>query len=770
MPKPLTQRSAAPRQRLRLTIRGAVQGVGFRPFVYRLAMELELTGWVNNSPQGVFIEVEGARATLDQFRRRVNAEKPPRAFIQSLEASLLDPCGFQTFEIRESEQTGAKTSLVLPDSATCSDCTREIFDPANRRYQYPFTNCTNCGPRFSIIQALPYDRANTTMRAFEMCPACAAEYHDPRDRRFHAQPNACPACGPQLALWDANGAELATQTAALQQSAAAVRAGQIVAVKGLGGFHLLCDARNDDAVQRLRQRKHREEKPFAVMFPSRAALEQVCEVSELETQLLGSPEAPIVLLQRKAQTEAPLSKLLAPHNPYLGALLPYTPLHQLLLAELGFPVVATSGNLSDEPICIAEHEALERLRGIADVLLVHNRPITRHVDDSIVRVLAGREMVLRRARGFAPLPLRLPQTLPATLAVGAHLKNTIALAVGQDAFASQHIGDLETAQAYGAFQQVISSFEQLYETQPQSVVCDAHPSYLSTQFAQAASLPLQPVQHHLAHVMACVAENEIPLPVLGVAWDGTGYGLDGTIWGGEFLRVEPGKCERAAHFRTFGLPGGEAAVKQPKRIALGALYEIFGKAAFEHHFAPLAEFSQTERTVLQMMLRRQVNTPRTSSAGRLFDAVASLVNLRHVTRFEGQAAMELEFALAGLATDECYPFEFRLLDAQLIFDWEPLLRAVWRDTQAGTPIGLISARFHNTLAEAIVEGARRCKLERVALSGGCFQNKYLLERSVNRLRAAGLQPYWPQRVPPNDGGIALGQLAAAAFQISFKLN
>jgi len=474
------------------------------------------------------------------------------------------------------------------------------------------------------------------------------------------------------------------------------------------------------------------------------------------------------LLARKTQTEASLSPLLAPHNPYLGALLPYTPLHQLLLAELGFPVVATSGNLSDEPICTDECEALERLRGIADVFLVHNRPLARHVDDSILRVMAGRELVLRRARGFAPLPLRLPQTLPATLAVGAHLKNTIALAVGEDAFTSQHIGDLETTQAYEAFQHVIGSFEQLYETQPQTVACDAHPSYLSTQFAQSSALPLQPVQHHLAHVMVCVAENEIPLPVLGVAWDGTGYGLDGTIWGGEFLRVEPGTCERAAHFRTFGLPGGEAAVKQPKRIALGVLYEIFGEAAFEQRCAPLAEFSQTERDVLQTMLRRQVNTPRTSSAGRLFDAVASLVNLRHVTRFEGQAAMELEFALAGVATDECYPFEFRLMNDQLVFDWEPLLRALLSDTQAGKPVGLLSARFHNTLAEAIVECARRCKLERVALGGGCFQNKYLLERSVTRLRAAGLQPYWPQRVPPNDGGIALGQLAATAFQISFK--
>jgi hydrogenase maturation protein HypF len=762
------RKQTRPTGRLRLVIRGAVQGVGFRPFIYRLATELGLTGWVNNSPQGVFIEVEGTRAALDQFRLRLQPEKPPRAFIQSLEASLLDPCGYQSFEIRESEQAGAKTALVLPDIATCPDCTLEIFDPANRRFQYPFTNCTNCGPRFSIITALPYDRAHTTMREFVMCAECAAEYHDPRDRRFHAQPNACPVCGPQLALWDATGAVLATQTAALREAATAVRAGQIVAVKGLGGFHLLCDAGNENAVQRLRQRKHREEKPFAVMYPALAVLIRDCEVADLEAQLLCSPEAPIVLLQRKANPASPISTLVAPHNPYLGALLPYTPLHQLLLAELGFPVVATSGNLSDEPICIEEHEALERLRGIADVFLIHDRPIARHIDDSIIRVMAGREMVLRRARGFAPLPLRLPQTLPATLAVGAHLKNTIALAVGQDAFPSQHIGDLETVQAYDAFQTVIGSFKQLYETQPQAVACDAHPAYLSTQFAQAAQLPLRPVQHHLAHVMACVAENEIPLPVLGVAWDGTGYGLDGTIWGGEFLRVDAGKCARAAHFRTFGLPGGEAAVKQPKRTALGLLYEILGEEAFTCAFAPLAEFTKAEREVLHVMLRRQLNTPRTSSAGRLFDAVASLVHLRHTTRFEGQAAMELEFALAGFVTDESYPFQLRLADAQLVFDWEPLIRALLHDTRAGLPVGLISAKFHNTLVEGIVECARGLKLERVALSGGCFQNKYLLERSVHRLRAAGLQAYWPQRVPPNDGGIALGQLAAMAFQISFK--
>ncbi|MBI1763462.1 MAG: carbamoyltransferase HypF [Acidobacteria bacterium] len=763
--------------RLRVQIRGAVQGVGFRPFVFRLATELGLCGWVNNSPQGVQIEVEGARPTLDAFLLRLETELPPRAFIQSLEPSLLDPRGYVGFEIRPSETGGQKTALVLPDAGTCEDCLRDIRDPANRRYRYPFTNCTNCGPRFSIIEALPYDRANTTMRGFAMCDACAAEYHDPRDRRFHAQPNACPDCGPQLVLWDETGNVLAERHAALFAAAEAIRAGQIVAVKGLGGFHLMVDARDDAAVRALRQRKYREEKPFAVMFPALAAVEAECAVTPIEARLLRSPEAPIVLLQRQSAIRNPqsaISSLLAPGNPYLGVLLPYTPLHHLLLAELQFPVVATSGNLSDEPICTDEHEALERLHGIADLFLVHNRPIARHVDDSIARVLAGREAVLRRARGYAPLPIHLPQThLPqpthAALATGAHLKNTVALAVGNAAFVSQHIGDLETAQAYAAFQHVISSFERLYETPPQAVACDAHPDYLSTQYARALQLPTQPVQHHLAHVLACVAENEIELPVLGVAWDGTGYGLDGTIWGGEFLRVTKAGFERAAHFRTFALPGGDSAIRRPRRIALGLLYEIFGDELFaKRELSPVRACTKQELDVLRAMLQRQLNCPRTSSAGRLFDAVAALLGLRQEVCFEGQAALELEFAATETATDETYPFRLtesalRTPHSALLFDWEPLMRALLDDVCAGQMTNHLAAKFHNTLADAIVALAERIGEARVALSGGCFQNKYLLERAVQQLQSAGFRPYWHQRIPPNDGGIALGQLAALAL-------
>ena len=494
--------------RLKLTVRGAVQGVGFRPFIYRLATGAGLAGWVNNSPQGVFIEVEGPRPALETFLLRLESERPPRSSIQSLEASWLDPVGYAAFEIRQSEVGGAKTALVLPDIATCPDCLAEIFDPHNRRYGYPFTNCTNCGPRFSIIESLPYDRANTSMKRFLMCPQCQAEYNDPLDRRFHAQPNACPACGPQLELWDRKGKPLpapargappvASEASreALLAAAEAIRQGQIVAVKGLGGFHLMVAAHNDEAVRRLRELKHREEKPFALMFPSLPAVKAACEVSPLEERLLRSPEAPIVLLRLHASRithhVSALSSSLAPGNPNLGVMLPYTPLHHLLMSALGFPVVATSGNLSDEPICTDEHEALERLGGIADLFLVHNRPIVRHVDDSIARVMMGRELVLRRARGYAPLPIQLPPSIghrpwaigDSVLAVGAHLKNTVALSVGRQVFISQHIGDLETAQSFDAFRRVIADFQNLYESQPAIIAADAHPDYLSTKYAR----------------------------------------------------------------------------------------------------------------------------------------------------------------------------------------------------------------------------------------------------------------------------------------------
>ncbi len=798
--------------RLKLTVRGAVQGVGFRPFVFRLATALGLNGWVNNSPQGVFIEVEGPMPELEKFLLRLEAEKPPRSSIQSLEPRWLDPLGYDRFEIRPSEAGGAKTALVLPDIATCPDCLREILDPQDRRYRYPFTNCTNCGPRFSIIEELPYDRAHTSMQAFAMCPECQAEYDDPRNRRFHAQPNACPVCGPHLELWDPKGVILARADQALMTGADALRTGKVVAVKGLGGFHLVVTAENDEAVQRLRRLKHREEKPFALMFPSLEAVKAVCEVSPLEERLLRSPEAPIVLLRLTPHAPRPrshsLSSWIAPGNPNLGVMLPYTPLHHLLLAAVGSPVVATSGNLSDEPICTNEHEALERLGSIADLFLIHNRPIVRHVDDSIVRVMAGRELVLRRARGYAPLPVPVrggDRGGESVLAVGAHLKNTIALSVGPQAFISQHIGDLESDPAYEAFRHVIGDFEKLYETSPSVVAADAHPDYLSTRFAgsligqansvvpgpETASGPgpsavqgsgfkvqgsgfrversespprLVSVQHHLAHVLSCMAENEIKPPVLGVSWDGTGYGLDGTVWGGEFFLVTEASAERSAHLRPFRLPGGDKAVKEPRRTALGLLFARLGAGALERDdLAPIRAFSRVELAGLGTMLARQLNSPLTSSVGRLFDAVASLAGLRHQVRFEGQAAMELEFALEGVDTEEAYPFSLSNAPAAphaLLLDWVPTLDGVLADLGQNTSPGLISARFHNALVRAIILVAGHFKLERVVLSGGCFQNRYLTEHAVRELQVEGFRPYWHQRVPPNDGGISLGQIAA----------
>jgi hydrogenase maturation protein HypF len=792
-PKPENARANS---RLKVAIRGAVQGVGFRPFVFRLAKELRLAGWVNNSAQGVFIEVEGPESKLKGFLIRLETEKPPRSFIQSLESSWLDPAGFDGFTIRESEASGVKTALILPDIATCPDCLSEILDPRNRRYFYPFTNCTNCGPRFSIISALPYDRANTSMKAFTMCPDCQREYDDPVDRRFHAQPNACPACGPHLELWDAHGACVAKEVQALNGAAQAIRTGKILAAKGLGGFHLMVAAHDEHAVCRLRQLKHREEKPLALMLPSLEGTKSICGISALEERLLLSPEAPIVLLHRIQTGSAPrfpLATSIAPNNPNLGVMLPYTPLHHLLMSLLEFPVVATSGNLSDEPICIDEREALERLRGIADLFVVHNRPILRHVDDSVVRVLAGREQVIRRARGYAPLPIALKSTrykAQRVLAVGGHLKNAVGLSAGPEVFISQHIGDLETVQAHEAFQRVISDFEKLYQIRPQVIAADAHPDYLSTKFARGLlerakpssdsnqiqessarsqnGLGLVSVQHHVAHALSCMAENEVQPPFLGVSWDGTGYGLDGTIWGGEFFRIKEDSWERLAHFRQFQLPGGDRAVKEPRRAALGLLYELFGQAVFAmDKLGPVNAFSASELGSLKTVLARQINAPLTSSVGRIFDAVASLTNLRQQVRFEGQAAMELEFSLEGCEIDECYPISLAnpiatAKDPQvLLVDWSALVQDILRDIEKGTPTSQISARFHNALVEAIILVAHKVENERVVLSGGCFQNRYLTERAIERLREEGFHPYWHQRVPPNDGGICLGQVVAA---------
>ncbi|HOW68306.1 MAG TPA: carbamoyltransferase HypF [Candidatus Paceibacterota bacterium] len=766
-------------QRQRYVLRGVVQGVGFRPFVYRLAKELGLNGWVNNSAQGVFIEVEGSPEGLGMFRQRLAVERPPLSSIQSLECVLLDARGYDTFEIRSSEG-GEKTAWILPDIATCAACRQEIFNPRNRRFRYPFTNCTHCGPRYSILESLPYDRVNTTMRKFTQCPACQAEYEDPANRRFHAQPNACPVCGPHLELWNAEGQVLASRDGALREAAKAVCEGRVVALKGLGGFQLLVDARQTEAVGMLRRRKQREEKPFALMLPSLEAVEDVCDITDAERALLTGPESPIVLLRRRPGPSV-LSPGIAPGNPLLGIMLPYTPLHHLLLAELDFPVIATSGNLSDEPMCVDEGEALTRLRGIADYFLAHDRPVARPVDDSIVRFVADRELVLRRARGYAPLPIRVREDLPPLLAVGAHLKNTVATSVGRDVYVSQHIGDLESVEADEAFQRAVIDLPRLHELSPVRVACDAHPDYRSTLRAQQSGLPIIPVQHHYAHVCACMAENELEPPLLGVAWDGTGYGLDGTIWGGEFLSVTEDGFIRSARFRPFALPGGEMAIREPRRSALGILYEMLGSAAFNsREFKPIQAFDDQELGVLKSMLEQRIRSPRTSSVGRLFDGVSALIGLRQKCRFEGQAAMELEFALDGIRSKALYPVSLANETARwhepislgglsaagdarsrFVVDWEPMIWAILEDVRHGTSAGLMAARFHNTLAEVVAAVAGRLGEDRVVLSGGCFQNAYLVERTVERLRSDGVRVYWHQRVPPNDGGIALGQVVAA---------
>jgi hydrogenase maturation protein HypF len=776
------------RERARIVARGAVQGVGFRPFIYRLATDLKLDGWVLNSAQGVFIEVEGPRDTLDQFICRLGEEMPPHAIVQSLEVSFLDAVNYGRFEIRESDDRGERGVLILPDIAPCADCLREILDPDDRRHRYPFTNCTNCGPRFSIIEGVPYDRAATSMKNFAMCADCQREYENPRDRRFHAQPNACPRCGPHLELWDASGKIVALGGEALDRARDSIRAGRILALKGLGGFQLIVDASDDAGVLRLRKRKHREEKPFAMMAPCLQKAQEICVISELEERLLLSSEAPIVILQRleggapvtPADVGSPelappfnsqlfVAPAVAPGNPNLGVMLPSTPLHHILLGAFGRPVVATSGNSSDEPICIDEHEALERLRGIADLFLVHNRPIVRHMDDSIVRIMAGREMVLRRARGYAPLPVTLKSTNLDTktkivMAVGAHLKNTVALRVAANIFISQHIGDLETQEAHAAFVRSAADLPRLYHAKPQMVACDMHPDYLSTKYAMElasiAPVKVQAVQHHWAHVAACMAENELESPVLGVAWDGTGYGLDGTIWGGEFLLTTGGSFQRVAHFRTFALPGGEAAVKEPRRCAIGLLSELFGNEVWQHEDWKFG-FNERERGLLRQMLEKGVNSPTTSSVGRLFDAVAALTALRRQGTFEGQAAMELEFAAApGVA--EAYPFELGEGNP-IVIDWEPSIRQIISDLGKGASVAGISAKFHNMLTETIVQVARKIGQPKIVLTGGCFQNRRLLENTIRRLKDENFRPYWHQRVPPNDGGIALGQAAAVTW-------
>jgi hydrogenase maturation protein HypF len=750
----------ADRVRVRAAVRGTVQGVGFRPFVYRLAADLGLAGWVRNSPAGAEVEAEGPAGAVGAFLRRVCRDRPPRCHIASLTHTPTAPLGATGFAILPSDRDGPAAVSVPPDLATCPACLRELFDPADRRFRYPFLNCTDCGPRFTLVEAVPYDRSRTTMRHFPLCDRCRTEYENPGDRRFHAEPVACPACGPRLALSDPAGRELAAEDDALRRTAEGIRAGRVVAVKGLGGFHLLCDARNGDAVAALRRRKAREEKPFAVMAPSPGWAQAWCEVSAEEERLLTSPEAPIVLLRRRGS--AGVAAGVAPGNPYLGVMLPYTPLHHLLLADLGFPVVATSGNRSDEPICTDAREALDRLAGIADVFLVHDRPIARPVDDSVVRVVLGRELVLRRGRGYAPVPVPVGEPLPPVLAVGAHLKSTVAVTTPGGVCLSQHLGDLETVAAAEAFARAAADLPRFVGVEPAAVACDLHPDYRSTRYAGRCGMPVIRVQHHYAHVLACLTDNGLGGPALGVAWDGTGLGTDGTAWGGEFLRVTDDGFERVAYLRPFPLPGGDRAAREPRRAALGVLYELFGGLALSHtHLPPVRAFEPGELRVLGAALANGVNAPVTSSAGRLFDAVAALVGLRQEATFEGQAAAELGWAAEAAGVDEAYP----VAQDGAAVDWGPAVLGVIEDVGRGAPAGEVAGRFHNTLVEMIVAVARGAGEPRVALTGGCFHNTYLLARAVGRLRAAGFEPVWHRWVPPNDGGVALGQAIAAGRRL-----
>lgn len=767
-------------KRLRVYVQGAVQGVGFRPFVYRLATELGLTGFCLNSVQGAFIEVEGSGAGLDLFLERLRAELPPPGFIARLESAVLDPVGFTSFEIRESNGEGSPSAAILPDIAVCPDCLREMNDPADRRYRYPFINCTHCGPRYSILGALPYDRANTSMSGFRMCEECRAEYENPADRRFHAEPIACPVCGPRIELWDVNGWPTAELEAALAEAAKIVRKGGILAVKGIGGFHLLTDARKEAAVTRLRERKGRFAKPFAVMVPTLQSARTVAKLSREQEAFLRSPEAPILLAEAIPGKLAPA---IAPGLSLVGLMLPYSPLHHLLMRKIGFPVVATSGNLSDEPICCDEHEAVRRFAGIADAFLVHNRPILRPIDDSVVRFMDGRPVVLRRGRGFAPVPHPSADAEPGWLGVGAHIKGSVAISVPGLILAGQYVGDLQNTATRRRLEAEVKDLLGLYSIKPAKVAHDLHPDYASTRFAEATGLPMTGIQHHLAHAAACVADNDLHEPVFAIVWDGTGYGVDGTIWGGEFFRISArGLSNRSSSLRPFLLAGGESAVREGRRAALGLLIEHFGS-----EWPPEAEAwmhsAFTDCPIAGSGIRNLLARGRgtvCTSMGRLFDALASIGADIHASRFEGDAAMRFEALASAFSLDlpdrSCGKDDGESAPAALIqagpirdkeggplrWDWGPIVEYVLRAREDGVGPAEIAYRVHLWLADLVLAAAKEAKIQAVVLSGGCFQNKLLYELSARKLREAGFRPYGHQRIPPNDEGIAFGQVVAAS--------
>lgn len=784
-----------PAVRTAVRVEGIVQGVGFRPFVYALATRLGLSGLVGNDADGVFAEVEGSPAAVAEFLSALHREPPPLARVDRVTASAVPPLGPAPFRIVASEPGGRRRALIAADTATCADCLRELADPADRRFRYPFINCTNCGPRFTIVRDVPYDRPLTTMAGFAMCARCAAEYHDPGDRRFHAQPTCCPDCGPRLALLDRSGkpwpdsaraAAAARHDAALTAGAALLLRGGVVAVKGLGGYHLAADAGSEAAVAALRARKHREDKPFAVLAADVAAARRLCQAGEAAVELLESQARPIVLLPRLAGADVAAS--VAPGNRQLGVMLPYTPLHHLLLQAVGRPLVLTSGNVSDEPIAYRDSDALGRLASIADAFLVHDRAIHVRADDSVARPARGRPALVRRSRGYVPEPVRVPGGFPRpVLACGAELKNTFCLAKEDRAFLSHHIGDLENAETLRSFAEGIEHFSRLFDIVPRVVAYDLHPEYLSTKYAlDLDDVDLVGVQHHHAHVASCLADNGTEGPVIGVAFDGTGYGADGTIWGGEFLIATTAGFRRAGHLAPVPMPGGAAAVRQPWRMAAAYLEELAAGGTAVPGAGPGAAALGVARRnagrwdAVTAMARRRVNAPLTSSAGRLFDAVAAILGVRDEVSYEGQAAVELEQLAApaesgayrasieaggngpgawsaGEPADQAAPFRVRGAD---------LIGSAVSDITAGVPRDVVAARFHHGLADVIQRGCELLRdqhsLTTVALSGGVFQNVLLAGQATARLEASGFTVLTQSRVPCNDGGISLGQAVVTA--------
>jgi len=746
--------------RAKATIRGIVQGVGFRPFVYQLAKKNGLGGYVVNTSEGVDIEVEGELQKVEAFFGQIQADSPPLARITSVETHYLPHCHYQDFVIRPSRIEAQQSVLISPDICICEDCLKEMNDPGDHRYRYPFINCTNCGPRYTIIRDIPYDRENTTMASFTMCERCQREYDDPMNRRFHAQLNACFDCGPHLSLYDHAG-QVLHGIDPVGKTRELLKEGKIGAIKGIGGFHLACDATNGNAVTLLRERKNREEKPLAIMSSSLEKVKQYALVGTIEAATLSSKERPIVLLPKK-EGDA-IAGQVAPRNRYLGVMLPYTPLHYLILGDDFLALIMTSGNLSEEPIAINNDEAFRRLSGIADYFLVHNRDIYMRNDDSVTREMGGKMRMIRRSRGCVPVPIPLPFDVRPTLACGPYLSNTICIAQGEHAFLSQHVGDLENLEAADSFDLTVEHLRDILEIEPELMACDLHPDYYSTQYAlRQKNIPRIDVQHHHAHIAGCMAENGIGGAVIGIALDGTGYGPDGTLWGGEILIADYRHFERIGHFQHVPLPGGEAAIREPWRVALSLLYQTFGRDLFDLPIEFVKRLDRLKAGNILTMIERKINCPLTSSCGRLFDGIAALVGVRDRVSYKGQAAIELEMEMGE--GEGLYPVTVPER-GECIIPQNPIIHGVVSDLRQGVDRGTIIRKFHNTLVTVFADVCLKLRkergLNRVCLSGGVFQNVFLLENLEKALSALGFEVYTHSMVPPNDGGIALGQVIVA---------